>query len=59
MSQGRFAASFGLALGTLRDWEQKRRSPDRTARILLSVIDRDPDAVRRALAAAKADRPAD
>jgi putative transcriptional regulator len=49
MSQDKFAASFGLALGTLRDWEQKRRSPDRTARILLSVIDRDPEAVRRAL----------
>jgi putative transcriptional regulator len=31
------------------DWEQHRRSPDQTARVLLTVIEREPDAVERAL----------
>jgi putative transcriptional regulator len=30
-------------------WEQGRRRPDRTARILLAVIAKEPAAVRRAL----------
>ena len=52
LSQAGFAARFGLPVGTIRDWEQARRSPDRAALILLSVIDREPDAVTRALSAA-------
>lgn len=52
LSQEAFADRYGLSLGTVRDWEQQRRSPDRAALILLSVIDREPDAVTRALAAA-------
>jgi putative transcriptional regulator len=35
----------------MRDWEQRRRSPDPAARTLLQVIDREPEAVDRALAA--------
>jgi DNA-binding MarR family transcriptional regulator len=50
LSQTRFADVFGIAIGTLRDWEQGRKQPDGPARTLLTVIDRDPDAVRRALA---------
>ncbi len=49
MSQERFARTFGLAPSAVRDWEQKRRFPDRTARVLLAVIDRHPEAVLDAL----------
>jgi len=51
LSQEAFADRYGLSLGTVRDWEQQRRSPDRAALILLSVIDREPEAVTRALTA--------
>ena len=46
----RFAARFGLDARAVQDWEQGRRAPDRAARVLLTVIDRDPEAVVRALA---------
>ena len=50
LSQARFAARFGLSPATVRDWEQHRRRPDRIARTLLMVIDRNPEAVEQALA---------
>ncbi|HEV7516918.1 MAG TPA: helix-turn-helix domain-containing protein [Thermoanaerobaculia bacterium] len=50
LSQRQFAARFGLTLSTVRDWEQGRRQPDRSARILLRVIEREGEAVVRALA---------
>ena len=50
LSQEEFAMLFGFSLGTLRHWEQGRRYPDGAARTFLMVIDRDPDAVRKALA---------
>lgn len=49
LSQTGFATEFGLSPGTVRDWEQNRRTPDRTARVLLRVIERNADAVRNAL----------
>lgn len=49
-SQSEFSQRFGFSLDALQDWEQHRRLPDRTARILLTVIDREPQAVIRALA---------
>jgi putative transcriptional regulator len=49
-----FAMHFGLQLGTVRDWEQHKRKPDGAARVLLTVIEREPEAVTRALAAAGA-----
>ena len=52
MSQNAFAARFGILPSTLRDWEQNRRHPDGAARVLLMVIDKEPDAVSRALAPA-------
>jgi putative transcriptional regulator len=58
MTQEQFAARFDLALGTLRDWEQGVRTPDRTARTLLRVIDRDPEAVIQALEEPSRQRPA-
>ena len=51
MSQARFAASFGFGLAAVQSWEQGRRRPEGPARVLLKVIEHDPDAVRRALAA--------
>jgi putative transcriptional regulator len=51
MSQARFASSFGFGLDAVQSWEQGRRRPEGAARVLLKVIEHDPDAVRRALAA--------
>ena len=50
MSQAAFANRYGLALNAVQDWEQGRRPPNRYARILLAVIDSEPEAVERALA---------
>lgn len=50
LSQDKFAARFGLSAATVRDWEQKRRRPDRIALNLLKVIDHAPETVERALA---------
>ena len=52
LSQQEFAKTFGIPIGTLRDWEQGRFEPDRAARSYLKVIAQDPDAVRKALAKA-------
>ncbi|MBF0168452.1 MAG: helix-turn-helix domain-containing protein [Alphaproteobacteria bacterium] len=51
LSQSAFACSFGLDVTAIHAWEQGRRKPDRAARVLLAVIAKEPDAVRRALAA--------
>jgi putative transcriptional regulator len=50
LSQAAFAARYGIPIGTLRDWEQQRRSPDQPSRVLLSIIEKEPEAVARALA---------
>lgn len=52
LSQTAFATRYGLNLRTLQDWEQGRTQPDGPARAYLLVIDREPRAVARALAAA-------
>lgn len=52
MSQQDFAGYFGVSRRTIQEWEQGRRCPSRAARAFLVVIDREPQAVRRALAAA-------
>lgn len=49
LSRRKFADRFGLDVRALQEWEQGRRVPDRAARVLLTVIDRDPEAVIRAL----------
>ncbi len=49
LSRAKFADRFGLDARAVQDWEQGRRVPDRAARVLLTVIDRDPEAVVRAL----------
>ena len=49
LTQEGFAKRFGFSLSAVRDWEQHRRRPESSARILLRVIEREPDAVIRAL----------
>jgi putative transcriptional regulator len=49
LSRRGFAERFGLDARAIQDWEQGRRVPDRAARVLLTVIDRDPESVVRAL----------
>ena len=49
MTQSEFAAAFQIPLGTLRDWEQHRSTPDAPARALLRAIERDPVTMRRLL----------
>jgi len=45
LSQGQFAAMLGISVGTLRNWEQGRRTPDGPARVLLLVAAKHPDVV--------------
>jgi putative transcriptional regulator len=52
MTQEEFAVRYGLTLARIRDWEQGRSSPDSAARAYLTVIEREPKAVARALAGA-------
>jgi len=49
LTQEEFAARYHIPLGTLRDWEQGRTTPDQPARAYLTVIANDPEGVRRAL----------
>ena len=50
MTQVQFAEAFHLPLTTLRDWEQRRSTPDAPARTLLLAIERNPTMMRRLLA---------
>ena len=49
LSQSDFAALFGFSVRSLQDWEQGRRRPEVPIRAYLAVIQRDPQAVIRAL----------
>lgn len=49
LSQDKFAAIFRISASTLRKWEQGSRHPAGPALVLLNVIDREPEAVLRAL----------
>jgi len=51
MSQAAFAAHFAVELRTVQNWEQGQRRPEGPARVLLQVIDREPEAIMRALQA--------
>ena len=44
LSQAKFAERLRVPVGTVRDWEQHRRSPDAPARTLLGIVDADPRA---------------
>lgn len=49
LSQPAFARAFAVSLSTVRKWEQGQRVPSGAARALLRVMEREPEAVRRAL----------
>lgn len=49
-TQGQFSEEFRLPVGTLRDWEQHRREPDTGSKVYLSMIEADPEGVKRILA---------
>jgi putative transcriptional regulator len=49
MTQEAFALRYGLSIARVRDWEQGRSSPDGAVRAYLMVIEKEPEAVERAL----------
>jgi len=49
MTQARFSDTFGFSLDAIKHWEGGRRTPEASARTLLTVIDRNPVAVLTAL----------
>lgn len=54
LTQTQFAELLGVPIGTLRNWEQNRFVLESAARTLLKLIDREPEAVLRALSRAQA-----
>ena len=45
LSQSKFAALMGISVATLRNWEQGRRRPEGSAKVLLRVVARHPEIV--------------
>jgi len=45
LGQEEFCKKFGLELSALREWEQGRRAPRGTARVLIRLIDTKPEVV--------------
>ena len=43
LSQARFALLLGVSKRTLENWEQGRRSPTGPAKVLLRMVDTDPE----------------
>ena len=50
LAQPAFAATIGVSLYTLRNWEQGRRRPEGPARVLLAMVNRKPTVVADLLA---------
>lgn len=51
LSQAAFAERYGFSAGAVRDWEQRRKAPERANRILLTIIDRRPDVIEELMTA--------
>ncbi|KFG70863.1 helix-turn-helix domain-containing protein [Microvirga sp. BSC39] len=49
LSQAAFARRIGVAVGTIRNWEQGRRTPQGPARVLLALLDCNPRLVEDTL----------
>ena len=49
MSQSEFADFLGVSSSTIKNWEQKRAKPDGAARSLLTVAEKEPEAIYTAL----------
>lgn len=53
LSQPGFAALLGISVATLRNWEQGRRRPEGSARVLLRIVESHPEAVFASVAGAR------
>lgn len=49
LSQASFATLLGVSSRTLQNWEQGRRSPTGPARVLLRIVEQDPQHALRVL----------
>lgn len=49
MTQQEFADFLGISVHTLGKWERGERTPEGPARVLLKIVEREPEAVLRAL----------
>ena len=49
LSQTKFSALLGISPATLRNWEQSRRKPHGSARVLLRVAEKNPKSVLEAV----------
>lgn len=43
LSQTKFACLMGVSTRTIQDWEQGKRSPKGTAKVLLQVVEQHPE----------------
>jgi putative transcriptional regulator len=50
ITQEEFASRYRIPLGTLRDWEQRRKFPDAPARAYLHTIEKAPDQIASLIA---------
>ncbi len=49
LTQEDFAERFGFSVASVRNWEQERRRPEKSARLLLAMIEQAPEMVRDVL----------
>jgi putative transcriptional regulator len=49
LSQAEFSRRYGVSPRSLQEWEQGRRRPESAVRAYFTVIDRNPEAVEKAL----------
>jgi putative transcriptional regulator len=49
LTQEKFSALLGISVWTLRKWEQGVRRPEGAAISLLKIVEKEPQAVKRAL----------
>ncbi|WP_245969326.1 helix-turn-helix domain-containing protein [Candidatus Rickettsia colombianensi] len=49
LTQQQFATTFRVSVATLRNWEQGRRLPTGAAKLLLKIIEKEPNVVKRVL----------
>jgi putative transcriptional regulator len=52
MAQAQFAETYEFSIRTVQEWERGAKKPSGPARTLLRAIKADPEAIRKALAAA-------
>ncbi len=52
LTQVQFAVRYGFTVSAVRDWEQDRRRPEASARVLLKVVEKHPDIVEEVLGTA-------